>query len=101
MGNPSLANSATRAKYTWLPGWPKQLLLHDHINIVSATDDELARVPSQPVPVPRRQRKHPLPKIIAAARKAGADRVVVDGTIMLSPAAAVPESSTVAAPDVN
>jgi hypothetical protein len=48
----------------------------------------------EPVPVPsRRQRKRSLAKVCEAARKAGADRVIVDGVvIVLSPAAAVPES---------
>ena len=56
-------------------------------------DDELVA----PVPVPvapqRRQRKRSLTKVCEAARKAGADRVIVDGVvIVLSPSAAVPES---------
>lgn len=53
-------------------------------------DDELV----EPVPVPaRRQRKRSLAKVCEAARKAGADRVIVDGVVIaLSPAAAVPES---------
>jgi hypothetical protein len=43
----------------------------------------------------RRQRKRSLTKVCEAARKAGADRVIVDGVVIaLSPAAAVPESST-------
>jgi hypothetical protein len=60
-------------------------------------DDELvAPVPPQPVPVPRRQRKRSLAKVCEAARKAGADRVIVDGVVIaFSPAAAVPESETV------
>jgi hypothetical protein len=45
------------------------------------------------VPAPRRQRKRSLAKVCEAARKAGADRVIVDGVvIVLSPAATVPES---------
>jgi hypothetical protein len=57
--------------------------------VVEPDDDELVEA----VPVPRRQRKRSLATVLAAARKAGADRVVVDGvTIALSPAAAVPES---------
>jgi hypothetical protein len=49
--------------------------------------------PPQPAPVPRRQRKRSLATVLAAARKAGADRVVVDGAVIaLSPAATVPES---------
>jgi hypothetical protein len=63
-------------------------------------DDELVEPPvpaaPQPVPVPRRQRKRSLATVLAAARKAGADRVVVDGAaIVLSPAVAVPDSVTV------
>jgi hypothetical protein len=48
----------------------------------------------EPVPVPsRRQRKRSLATVCAAARKAGADRVVVDGIVIeLSPAATVSES---------
>jgi hypothetical protein len=43
--------------------------------------------------VPRRQRKRSLSKVCEAARKAGAERVVVDGVvIVLSPAAAVSET---------
>jgi hypothetical protein len=57
-------------------------------------DDELV---VEPVPVPapsRRQRKRSLAKVCEAARKAGADRVIVDGiVILLSPSAAVPESN--------
>jgi hypothetical protein len=59
--------------------------------------DDLAEMwgpPPQPASVPRRQRKQPLAKVLAAARKAGADRVIVDGVvIVLSPSAAVPESN--------
>jgi hypothetical protein len=54
---------------------------------------ELVPVPAPPAPVPRRQRKRSLATVLAAARKAGADRVTVDGAVIaLSPAAAVPES---------
>jgi hypothetical protein len=43
-------------------------------------------------PAPRRQRKRSLTKVCESARKAGADRVIVDGVVIaLSPAAAVPE----------
>ena len=94
---PTVNDSATRAKYDWPSPevFAARLLLHDHLFIASPTDDELvpAPVPPQPVPVPRRQRKRPLATVLTAARKAGADRAIVDGTtIMLSPAAAVPES---------
>jgi hypothetical protein len=54
----------------------------------------LESVPAPPQPVPRRQRKRSLATVLAAARKAGADRVVVDGAVIaLSPAAAVPTES--------
>jgi hypothetical protein len=47
-----------------------------------------------PAPVPRRQRKRSLTKVCEAARRAGADRVIVDGVvIVLAPAAAVPAES--------
>jgi hypothetical protein len=56
-------------------------------------DDELVE-PVVPVPAPvRRQRKRSLAKVCEAARKAGADRVIVDGVVIaLSPSAAVSES---------
>jgi hypothetical protein len=56
---------------------------------------ELAPVPV-PVPVPaRRQRKRSLKNVCEVARKAGADRVIVGGVvIVLAPAAAVPASRT-------
>jgi hypothetical protein len=58
---------------------------------VTGDDDEELVEPA--VPVPRRQRKRSLTNVCEAARKAGADRVIVDGVvIMLSPTAAVPES---------
>ena len=51
-----------------------------------------------PAPQPaaaRRQRKRSLSKVCEVARKAGADRVIVDGVvIVLSPAAAVPASDS-------
>jgi hypothetical protein len=56
-------------------------------------DDPVEPTPSQ-APAPRRQRKRSLAKVCEAARKAGADRVIVDGVvIVLSPAATVPESN--------
>jgi hypothetical protein len=53
-------------------------------------DDQLvAPVPAQR----RRQRKRSLSKVCEAARRAGADRVIVDGVVIaLSPAVAVPVS---------
>jgi hypothetical protein len=54
---------------------------------IDEPDDE----PAEAAPVSRRQRKRSLAKVCEAARKAGADRVIVDGAvIVLSPAA--PES---------
>jgi sugar phosphate isomerase/epimerase len=51
-------------------------------------DDELVE------PAPRRQRKRSLTKVCEAARKAGADRVIVDGVVIaFSPTTAVPESN--------
>jgi hypothetical protein len=59
------------------------------IDVACDDDEELVA----PVPAPRRQRKRSLAKVCEAARKAGADRVIVDGAvIVLSPAAAVPET---------
>jgi hypothetical protein len=53
------------------------------------------RVEPVPAPVWRRQRKRSLTKVCEAARKAGADRVIVDGVVIaFSSAAAVPESDT-------
>jgi hypothetical protein len=57
-------------------------------------DDELAKRKPAPAPVPRRQRKRSLTQVCQAARKAGADRVIVDGVVIaLSPSAAVPAES--------
>ncbi len=52
-------------------------------------------VKSAPVPVPsRRQRKRSFASTLKAARRAGADRVIVDGVvIVLSPASTVPAES--------
>jgi hypothetical protein len=56
-------------------------------------DDEELVEPAPPVAV-RRQRKRSLAKVCEAARKAGADRVIVDGVVIaLSPAAAVAAES--------
>ena len=60
------------------------------LNIAASDDDD---EPVEAAPVPRRQRKRSLAKVCEAARKAGADRVIVDGVvIVLSPAAAVLKS---------
>ena len=56
--------------------------------------DELVKPAPQPAPAPRRQRKRSLTKVCEAARKAGADRVIVDGVVIaFSSVAAVPEST--------
>jgi hypothetical protein len=59
---------------------------------------DIFAVQERPAPVParaRRQRKRSLTKVCEAARRAGADHVIVDGVvIVLSPAAAVPETSS-------
>jgi hypothetical protein len=57
-------------------------------------DEELVEHVPVPAPVPaRRQRKRSLASTLRSARKVGADRVIVDGVvIVLSPAAAVPVS---------
>jgi hypothetical protein len=88
---------------------PYQLPPDEFHTYIQATFDRCRWVPSErgkdrtgdvdepvepaPVPAPRRQRKRSLSKVCEAARKAGADRIIVDGVvIVLSPAAAVPES---------
>jgi hypothetical protein len=66
--------------------------------------DRDERVKPAPAPVSsRRQRKRSLAKVCEAARKAGADRVIVDGVVIaLSPAAAAPaESETVSNSSAN
>jgi hypothetical protein len=92
MENPILDFSATLAK--------PALVRVDHalrahmagaIAVRARLDAELVK--PAPVPVPRRQRKRSLAKVCEAARKAGADRVIVDGVVIaLSPSAAVPET---------
>jgi hypothetical protein len=57
-------------------------------------DDDDGLVEPAPVPAaPRRQRKRSLTKVCEAARKAGANHVIVDGVVIaFSPSAAVPKS---------
>jgi hypothetical protein len=56
-------------------------------------EEELVEAAAVPAAL-RRQRKRSLAKVCEAARRAGADRVIVDGVvIVLSPAAAVPAES--------
>ena len=63
----------------------------DNLDELFGPDELVAPVPA-PAPL-RRQRNRSLAKVCEAARKAGADRVIVDGVVIaLSPAAAVPES---------
>jgi hypothetical protein len=92
MENPILDFSATLAK-------PALVRVDDALraHMAGATavrarlDAELVK--PAPAPVPRRQRKRSLTKVCEAARKAGADRVIVDGVVIaLSPAATVPET---------
>jgi hypothetical protein len=62
-----------------------------------ACDDDDDELVVEPVPVPaapRRQRKRSLTKVCEAARKAGANHVIVDGVVIaFSPAAAAPAES--------
>jgi hypothetical protein len=107
MGFPTINNSDVVAKFA--DRFASEAEFHAHIaaEIASARcgpapvrfdlgddDDELV----EPVPVPapqRRQRKRSLAKVCEAARRAGANHVIVDGVvIVLSPSAAVPESNT-------
>jgi hypothetical protein len=93
MENPILDFSATLAK-------PALVRVDDALRAhmagafaVQARLDAELRAKHAPVPAPRRQRKRSLTKVCEVARKAGADRVIVDGVvIVLSPSAAVPES---------
>ena len=92
MENPILDFSATLAKPA-LVRVDDALRAHmaGAIAVRARLDAELVK--PAPAPVPRRQRKRSLSKVCEAARKAGADRVIVDGVVIgLSPAAAVSES---------
>jgi hypothetical protein len=85
----------------WLAVEPNRHIA-DWIEVPSARGKQRSGVVDEPndnelvepsAPAPRRQRKRSLAKVCEAARKAGADRVIVDGVvIVLSPAAAVSES---------
>ena len=106
MNEPTLSNSAT-------PGNGLLARLQRPFTLIAPSGHDLvARVtagcvvpweaasgdddPAEAAPVPaavRRQRKRTLASTLRAARKAGADRVIVDGVvIVLSPAAAVLKS---------
>jgi hypothetical protein len=64
-------------------------------------DDDGELVEHVPVPA-RRQRKRSLASTLKAARKVGADRVIVDGVVIaLSPAAAVSESVSLTDSNTN
>ena len=97
MENPILDFSATLAK-------PALVRVDDALRAhmaaafeVHARLDAELRARPAPGPVPRRQRKRSLAKVCEAARKAGADRVIVDGVVIaLSPAASVPEGDLLA-----
>ena len=92
MENPILDFSATLAKPA-LVRVDDALRAHmaGAIAVRARLDAELVK--PAPAPVPRRQRKRSLTKVCEAARKAGADRVIVDGIVIaLSPSAAVPET---------
>jgi hypothetical protein len=92
MENPILDFSATLAKPA-LVRVDDALRAHmaGAIAVRARLDAELVK--PAPAPVPRRQRKRSLTKVCEAARKAGADRVIVDGVVIaLSPAATVPET---------
>jgi hypothetical protein len=94
MENPILDFSATLAKPA-LVRVDDALRAHmaGAIAVRARLDAELVKPAPAPTASQRRQRKRSLTKVCEAARKAGADRVIVDGvTIALSPAAAVSES---------
>jgi hypothetical protein len=64
-----------------------------HTGDVVELDNEL----DEPVSVPaaaQRQRKRSLSTVLEAARKAGADRVIVDGVVIVLSPAAVPASTS-------
>jgi hypothetical protein len=75
------------ARVPWERGTPR-------LDVADDDDDELV---VEPVPVSapsRRQRKRSLAKVCEAARKAGANHVIVDGVVIaFSPSAAVPAES--------
>jgi hypothetical protein len=103
MGNPTVNDSATYAKYA-----NREAEACAQVALMVATsganfpysddckmsDDEFREWcgPLEPAPAPRRQRQRSLASTLKAARKAGADRAIVDGVVIaLSPAAAAPE----------
>jgi hypothetical protein len=96
MENPTLDFSVALAKPMELVRAHEALRAHFSGAIASARarlDDERDGASCGEISAPRRQRKRSLAKVCEAARKAGADRVIVDGVvIVLSPAAAVLKS---------
>jgi hypothetical protein len=97
MENPILDFSASFAKPGHVRAHDAALRVHTAGALAARARLDAELVKPAPVPVPRRQRKRSLAKVCEAARKAGADRVIVDGVVIaLSPAAAaaaaVPES---------
>jgi hypothetical protein len=103
MDNPILDFSVALAKPMELVREHEALRAHFSGAIASARarldDERSVRVRSLPatgdteMPAPRRQRKRSLAKVCEAARKAGADRVIVDGVVIVLSPAAVPESN--------
>jgi hypothetical protein len=93
MENPILDFSATLAKPA-LVRVDDALRAHmaGAIAVRARLDAELVK--PAPAPVPRRQRKRSLTKVCEAARKVGADRVIVDGVVIaLSSAVSAPAES--------
>ena len=93
MENPILDFSATLAKPAFVRV-DDALRAHmaGAIAVRARLDEELVKPAPVPTASQRRQRKRSLTNVCEAARKAGADRVIVDGVvIVLSAVAAAPE----------
>jgi hypothetical protein len=90
----TISNSAELANPAALVRWDEALRAHMAGAIAMRARLDAERVRPAAAPVPRRQRKRSLTKVCEAARKAGADRIIVDGVVIaLSPAAAVAAES--------